>query len=175
LTTLERLNSLPPNQAELELRKCCGSKAWATQVTAARPFSSLDELRETADRVWQALKPSDWLQAFHSHPKIGEQKAAQATAPEASAWSEQEQAGTHTAAEETKEELARGNREYEQKFGFIFIICATGKNSEEMLASLQERLKNDRQAELHNAAAEQGRITKLRLGKLINDPESGIL
>jgi OHCU decarboxylase len=172
LTALERLNSLPANEAERELLKCCGSKTWARQVSAARPFSSLDGLLETSDRLWRALEPPDWLQAFHSHPRIGEQKAAQATAPEAHAWSEQEQAGTHAAPEETKQALARGNREYEQKFGFIFIICATAKSSEEMLASLHERLKNDKEAELHNAAEEQGKITKLRLQKLLHEPGS---
>jgi OHCU decarboxylase len=166
--TLERLNSLPSDEAESELLKCCGSKAWVRQMSAARPFLSLDELLETADWIWWALEPQDWLDAFHSHPKIGEQKAAHTTSEAARAWSEEEQAGTQAAAEGIKLLLARGNREYEEKFGFIFIICAWGKSSEEMLRSLQGRFKNDRDAELHNAAEEQRKITKLRLERLID-------
>ena len=163
---LERLNSLPSNEAESELRKCCGSKTWARQVSEARPFLSLDQLIEGSDRIWKALEPQDWLEAFRSHPKIGEQKAAQGTAAEARAWSAQEQAGTRAAAPETMQALAAGNREYEHKFGFIFIVCATGKSSEEMLASLRRRIENDREMELRVAAEEQRKITQLRLEKL---------
>ena len=166
--TIEQLNSFTSNVAERELLKCCGSKRWATQVSGTRPFVSLDQLIETADRVWCALEPQDWLEAFRSHPKIGEQQAAQTTAAEARAWSAEEQGGTQTAAEHTKQALADGNREYERRFGFIFIICATGKSSEEMLASLRERLKHNRETELHAAAEEQSKITRLRLMKLVD-------
>lgn len=166
---LQRLNLLPANEAESELRKCCGSQAWARQVAALRPYASVDELIDQADRVWwAALDQQDWLEAFHSHPKIGEKKPAAETAVTAQQWSVQEQAGVENSAAETLKALADLNREYEEKFGFIFIVCATGKSSAEMLSILRARLVNSPDAELHNAAAEQAKITDLRLRKLMS-------
>jgi len=110
------------------------------------------------------------VEAFHSHPKIGETKAAAATSAAARKWSETEQSGVHGSAQETMDELARLNREYEEKFGYIFIICASGKTSEEMLKSLSERLQNDDDEELRIAAGEQAKITRLRLSKLFESP-----
>jgi allantoicase len=136
-------------------------------MTAARPFQSVDQLAETADRLWWSLEPGRWLEAFHSHPKIGEKKAAAAISADAQEWSEKEQSGIRDSARETIEALARLNREYEQKFGYIFIICATGKSSEEMLSNLRERLQNAPDEELRIAATEQARITRLRLTKLV--------
>jgi OHCU decarboxylase len=133
----------------------------------ARPFHSLDDLFAKADSIWWSLDPADWLEAFRSHPKIGEKEAAQQTSAEARAWSEQEQSGVQSAAHDTMQALAQGNRAYEQRFGYIFIICATGKSSEEMLTMLQERLHNDGDKELRIAAQEQSRITQLRLKKLL--------
>lgn len=164
---LERLNSLPANEAEKEFLKCCGSGKWATRMAAERPFSNVEQLIETADRIWWSLDSEDRLEAFHSHPKIGERKAAATTAVEAQNWSEAEQAGTHQAAKQTMDALAELNRDYEKKFGHIFIVCATGKTSEEMLNNLRDRLNNDPAEELRIAAAEQARITCLRLNKLI--------
>ena len=136
-------------------------------MAAQRPFASTGELLDKADSIWWSLDPTDWLEAFRSHPKIGEKKAAQATSVEARAWSEQEQSGVQTAAHDTMQALAEGNRAYEQTFGYIFIICATGKSSEEMLTILHERLHNDSDQELRIAAQEQSRITQLRLKKLL--------
>lgn len=164
---LQRLNSLGTPEAESELLKCCGSREWAGRVTAARPFESMADLIAKADRIWWSLGPRDWLEAFHSHPKIGEQKAAAATAVEAHRWSEDEQSGTRDSAQQTMAVLAELNHEYEEKFGYIFIVCATGKSSEEMLAMLRERLGNSPEQELQIAAAEQAKITRLRLGKLL--------
>ena len=164
---LASLNSISPSEAENELLKCCGSRAWAARLIAIRPFKNLDDLIAKADRVWWSLEPRDWLAAFHSHPKIGEKKAAAATAVEAQRWSEDEQSGTRNAAAETMAALAELNREYEKKFGYIFIVCASGKSSEEMLAILRRRLGNDGDEELRNAASEQAQITQLRLRKLI--------
>jgi OHCU decarboxylase len=141
-------------------------------MSDARPFHSLDDLLAKADSIWWSLEPADWLEAFLSHPKIGEKQAAQTTSAEARVWSEQEQAGVQSAAHDTMQALAEGNRAYEQKFGYIFIVCATGKSSEEMLAILQERLHNDRDKELRIAAQEQSRITQLRLKKLLDSLES---
>ncbi len=165
---LDRLNSLPAEDARREFLKCCGSTAWAEEMIEQRPFPSVETLKTTSDEVWSSLEEKDWLEAFHSHPKIGEKKAAAPTATEAQMWSEQEQSGTRDAATETMAELARLNREYEEKFGFIFIVCATGKTSGEMLALLRERLGNTSEQELRIAAAEQAKITELRFNKLLN-------
>ena len=137
-------------------------------MIAARPFAGFDELSAKAEQVWWSLASPDWLEAFHSHPKIGEKKAAAATSDQSKRWSEAEQAAVSTAAQATLTELANLNRRYEETFGYIFIVCATGKSSEEMLAILRARLENPASEELHNAAAEQARITQLRLKKLID-------
>ncbi len=165
---LERLNSLPPAEAEAELLKCCGSTRWAGRVADARPFESFGALLEEADRTWWSLGREDWLEAFRSHPKIGERKAAAEVSEEARRWSEREQAGARGAPAETLAALAEANREYEERFGYIFIVCATGKSAEEMLALLRARLGNDAEDELRVAAEEQRRITHLRIEKLLN-------
>jgi OHCU decarboxylase len=165
---LERVNSLPLIEAESELLKCCGSGKWAAQMVKQRPFANLDELLNKAERIWRSLEPTDWLEAFRSHPKIGEHKAAQQTSPQAQNWSEQEQQSVRNAGPEIGQALAELNCEYEEKFSYIFIVSATGKSSEEVLAILRERLNNDPERELRTAAAEQSRITQLRLKKLIN-------
>ena len=164
--SLERLNSLPSAEAAAEFLKCCGSKNWARQMVSARPFSDVDQVSETATRIWWSLDELDWLEAFHSHPKIGEKKAAATTSVEAQKWSAEEQAGVEVSGAGVLNSLAELNRAYEEKFGFIFIVCATGKSSAEMLALLRERIENPPDAELQNAAAEQARITELRLRKL---------
>jgi OHCU decarboxylase len=161
------LNTLPVEEAAQELLQCCGSSRWAQEMANRRHYQSLEMLIKTANDVWWSLKPDDWLEAFRSHPKIGEKKAAKSVSAQSREWSGQEQAGVSNAAQETVDSLAALNRSYEQKFGFIFIICATGKTSEEMLAALRERLNNEPAAELQIAAAEQSKITELRLRKLI--------
>jgi OHCU decarboxylase len=165
---LNYLNSLSPSEAEQEFLKCCGSKNWAQQMVIGRPFQSLNQLTETGDRIWWSLEPTDWLEAFHSHPKIGEKKAAAAIAAEAQQWAEDEQSGTRAATAETIAELAELNSAYEKKFGYIFIVCAAGKSSEEILIILRHRLNNNSDEELRIAAAEQGQITQLRLRKLVS-------
>lgn len=162
------LNQLPASEAERALLQCCGSKRWAKEMAQARPYQNLETLIARANEIWWSLPPEDWLEAFRSHPKIGEKKAAAPVSDRSSQWSGQEQAGMNSASGETVDTLAALNSAYEQKFGFIFIICATGKSSEEMLSALRQRLANDRAAELPIAAAEQSKITELRLKKLIN-------
>src|SRR4029077_2770110 len=130
------LNALSPGRAEAEFLKCCGSRSWAQQMVAARPYPGLAELNTEADRVWWSLDEQDWLEAFHSHPKIGEKKASAQTALKAQRWSEDEQSGIRNSAQQLLDELADLNRAYEEKFGYIFIICASGKSTEEMLAIL---------------------------------------
>ncbi|HEU4930993.1 MAG TPA: 2-oxo-4-hydroxy-4-carboxy-5-ureidoimidazoline decarboxylase [Pyrinomonadaceae bacterium] len=161
------LNSLTAEEAAKELRQCCGSTRWTEQMSNDRPYSSFESLIMHAERVWWALTPDNWLEAFRSHPKIGEKKTSEKVSPQSQQWSGQEQAGVSRASQDTVDSLAALNRAYEQKFGFIFIICATGKTSEEMLAALHERLNHDADTELRLAAAEQAKITELRLKKLL--------
>jgi len=136
-------------------------------MAAARPFADLDELLTNADSIWRSLGSDDWLEAFRAHPRIGERKAAVAQSEEARQWSAQEQSGINDAAADMTAALAAGNRDYEQRFGFMFIVCATGKSSEEMLAILQRRLQNEPDTEIAVAAEEQRKITRLRLEKLL--------
>ena len=161
------LNSLTAEEAAKELRQCCGSGRWAEQMSNDRPYETLEALITHSDRLWWSLTPDDWLEAFRSHPKIGEKKASDKVSVQSQQWSGQEQAGVSSASRNTVDSLAELNRAYEQKFGFIFIICATGKTPDEMLAALQQRLQNDSDTELRLAAAEQAKITQLRLKKLL--------
>lgn len=166
--SINRLNELSTDDAEAEFLKCCGSTRWAQSMTRGRPFDNIAELLTKADSVWWSLNEEDWLEAFRAHPKIGEKKAAASQSTQAQNWSADEQSGTAGAAAATMKELADANLEYERRFGFIYIVCAKGKSSEEMLTILKERLKNDPQTELRNAAEEQRKITRLRLEKLLN-------
>lgn len=143
---------------------CCGAKRWAAGMAALRPIANIVELSLAADRVWSTMEESDWMEAFACHPRIGARTAAHASAQSA-AWSRQEQSSTDTAADRVLAELADGNALYEQRFGFTYIVCATGKSADEMLAMLGRRLGNDRQAELREAAEQQRQITQIRLGK----------
>ncbi|HEY6045195.1 MAG TPA: 2-oxo-4-hydroxy-4-carboxy-5-ureidoimidazoline decarboxylase [Pyrinomonadaceae bacterium] len=165
--SLRRLNDLPASDAESEFLKCCGAKKWARAMVAARPFASAGAMFDEADVCFATLSDADWLEAFRAHPKIGEKKAATTQSDTAQAWSAQEQSQTANAATAVMEALAEGNREYEQRFGFIFIVCASGKSAGEMLAMLNQRLANNAGVELQVAAAEQRKITQLRLQKLL--------
>ena len=162
------LNELAAGEARKELLKCCGATRWAEAVEQARPYASLEQLITRAVDVWWDLDESDWLEAFRSHPKIGEKKAASAVSAESQQWSTQERQGVQNAAQQVVEKLAKLNVDYEKKFGFIFIVCATGKSSDEILALLEERFANDAATELRIAAAEQAKITELRLRKLLD-------
>jgi OHCU decarboxylase len=167
LTKLEWLNSLTADEAAKELLQCCGSNRWAKEIGDARPYPTLETLLAKAHDTWWSLDRDDWLEAFRSHPKIGEKKALSKVSAQSRQWSGQEQSGVANASQDTVDSLAALNEDYEQKFGFIFIICATGKTSAEMLAALRERLQHDPESELPIAAAEQGKITELRLKKLL--------
>ena len=166
--SLAWLNALPAVETEAEFLKCCGSTRWSHAMTERRPYTSIDELTRTASEVWRSLDQADWLEAFHSHPRIGEKKAAAQVSQQSKQWSGQEQSGVTAADQNTIDLLAQLNREYEEKFGFIFIVCATGKSASEMLAILRQRLPNDVETELPIAAAEQAKITELRLKKLVH-------
>jgi OHCU decarboxylase len=165
---LECLNSMPSAEARHELHKCCGSTNWTKHMSERRPFTTGDELLKDAEEIWWSLAPDDWLEAFRSHPKIGETKAPQHLSAEAQKWSADEQSGAATVTPDTLRALAKLNQEYQQRFGYIYIVCATGKSSEEMLANLKDRMDNAAEDELRIAAAEQAKITKLRLQKLLS-------
>lgn len=159
---LERWNGLDPDIAASEVLPCCGSTAWAAELAARRPIADEDHLLVTSDAVWFGLPHAAWREAFDSHPRIGQHQAKAATETSL-AWSANEQGSALSAGAQDKLALAEGNRLYEEKFGRIFIVCASGKSSEDILAILQLRMNNDPVTELHASAEQQREITQLRL------------
>ena len=164
---LARWNGLPLEEAAREILPCCGSRTWAARMASKRPIQDEASLVATSDTIWRSLGESDWLEAFRSHPRIGETLAEKDVAASSGAWSAQEQQKAATADEAVKMALKWGNREYEQKFGRIFIVCATGKSASEILEILRRRLHNDEATELRLAAEEQRQIMHIRLRKWI--------
>ena len=155
------------NEKQIELlRKCCGSSSWVNKMLSVFPVEDLVELLKAAEQKWYECSEDDWKEAFEHHPKIGNVNSLKEKYNATKAWAEGEQSGVTKASEEVLEKLAEGNQHYEEKFGFIFIVCATGKSAEEMLRLLQSRLDNNIEEEIKIAAAEQLKITKLRLEKL---------
>ncbi len=167
--TLHELNILPKQQLKEELTKCCGSSSWVNRMLPFFPADDLVELLEDAEEQWYQCSKEDWKEAFAHHPKIGDIESLKKKFASTGQWASGEQSGVNTASSQTIEALAEGNKQYEEKFGYIFIVCATGKSADEMLAKLQDRLKNDPKKEIEIAADEQNKITKLRLEKLVND------
>lgn len=165
--TLAELNVLPGYRAEDELLKCCSSKAWAQRMARRRPFASADRLLDAAGEIWWRLHPDDWMQAFRGHPQIGQRQPEAHKSTQSQAWSSQEQSGMERAGIGVTLELEEANQEYMAKFGYIFIVCASGKSAEEMLATLRSRLPNSPEQEIRVAAEEQNKITRLRLEKLL--------
>jgi 2-oxo-4-hydroxy-4-carboxy-5-ureidoimidazoline decarboxylase len=165
---LQDLNSAGAESAQDELIRCCGSRRWAEQMSAQRPFETEKELFAAADDIWQRLEKEDWLEAFSHHPKIGGVDTLRQKFATTKQWAEGEQKGVQQASEDTLNALAEGNSAYQQKFGYIFIVCATGKSASEMLALLQARLGNAADAEIAVAMLEQNKITRLRLEKLLS-------
>jgi OHCU decarboxylase len=161
------LNSLPVAEAESVFRDCCGSREWSRRMTECRPFPMLDTLFDTAESIWFSLPKRDWLEAFSAHPKIGEKKAAANQQAKSVEWSSSEQSRVESADGSVRNELADANRLYEDKFGFIFIVCATGKSADEMLAICRARLGNSVDTEMRIAGEEQQKITEIRLKKLL--------
>jgi OHCU decarboxylase len=170
LDVLARWNRLSIDEAMRAILPCCGSKAWAQRIVARRPFVDEAALVVASDETWHNLTRADWIEAFHSHPRIGESRASQCPpgqSPPAQsvAWSAQEQRSVEGADADAKVALADANREYERRFNRIFIVCATGKSAPEILEILRRRLKNDAETELHEAAEQQRQITGIRLRK----------
>lgn len=165
---LGEFNDLTDADAETLLQQCCNASRWVQMMSDARPYTSIDQLLNEATARWNRMESPDWLEAFDGHPKIGDpgslKKKYQATHGLASS----EQSAVQSASDETLDALAAANASYADKFGFIFIICATGKSAQEMLQSISKRLGNQRQQELEIAAAEQLKITHIRLSNLIH-------
>jgi OHCU decarboxylase len=153
-------NGLDAAAAEAKLLACCGSRRWAAELAARRPFASAEALMQAADEVWFGLKEADWLEAFACHPRIGERRAA---TTEYLASSESEQAAAQRTLDAVAERLLAGNREYEARFGFLYIVFASGRTAAELLAVMDERLAHTRDEELQEAARQQQRITELRM------------
>jgi OHCU decarboxylase len=166
MMNLELINSWGDGEARAAFQKCCGSSRWAAEMAARRPFAGEADLLAVADQVWQGLDRADWLEAFAAHLRIGDLESLRRRYAPTAGWAAGEQAGVAGASEAVLQGLAQGNADYETKFGYRFIICATGKTAEEMLAALCQRLPNDPERELRLAAGEQAQITRLRLHKL---------
>jgi 2-oxo-4-hydroxy-4-carboxy-5-ureidoimidazoline decarboxylase len=165
--TLEEFNALSTGEAEKYLKDCNAAERWASQLTAARPFASVAEWKSAAEKIWLSLGEQDYLQAFEAHPMIGDVDSLRKKYASTKAMASGEQSGAAGADEATLAELSKLNHEYLEKFGFIFIVFATGKSAAEMLALLKARIGNDRETEIQNAAGEQLKITLLRLNKLL--------
>jgi len=153
------VNTLTNDLAAAQLANCCGSREWVRRMMAARPFPAWSDLIREAEGIWHALKTDDWHEAFAAHPRIGDRSGSR--------WARQEQSGTASASSESMDALAAANREYEARFGYIYIVCATGRSADEMLAMAWQRLENAPEDELRIAAEEQMKITNLRLMKLV--------
>ena len=162
---LGRWNDLPEEEAAKEIQACCGSTAWARELAARRPFEDESSLFAASDHVWSHLGPEDWVEAFSKHPRIGERDAPKTASAQSATWSVQEQQNVAAAGEAIQLALVTANEAYEQRFGRVFIVCATGKSTPEMLEILRRRLRNDDGAELREAAEEQRKITNIRLKK----------
>lgn len=158
-----RIDAAAPDDARELLRTACGSTRWVERMLSRRPFGSAERALAAAREEWFALGPGDWREAFAHHPRIGDVDALRRRFGAAGHLSEKEQAGVAGASEALLAALADGNREYEQKFGYIFIVCATGRSAGEMLDSLTARLGNDPDREIRIAAEEQAKITGIRL------------
>ncbi len=148
------------------LLHCCGSASWVNQLIELFPFNTISDLKKASDRIWFSLSETDWKEAFSHHPKIGDVKSLKEKFAGTATWAEGEQAGVKNASEKVLLDLQKGNEDYESKFGYIFIVCATGKPATEMLSLLQSRLINNPAFEIRVAAEEQNKITHLRLDKL---------
>lgn len=166
--TIHQLNNLSQAEAFNAFEKCCASGTWINKMVDALPFTNERDLFEKASLYWSEISFQDWLEACDGHPKIGDVNSLKAKYASTKKWAGNEQKGMDEANSEVIQRLAQGNAVYEDKFGYIFIVCATGKSAEEMLDLLEDRLDNDEDDELEIAKGEQEKITTLRLAKLLS-------
>lgn len=165
---IHHFNTLDKEELHLQLLRCCGSSAWVNKMEKAIPADDLVDLMEDAEECWYACSAEDWLEAFRQHPEIGDINSLEEKFAGTSAWAEGEQAEVSRATRAVMEKLDEANDHYKEKFGFIFIVCATGKSAEEILDMMAHRLHNNYDEELKIAADEQLKITQLRLEKLLS-------
>lgn len=167
--TLEQFNALDKDVAAVELEKCCGAANWVKLMMNHFPFTSTSELLDISDTIWNRYcSENDWLEAFTHHPKIGDTASLEKKFASTKDWAGNEQSGVKGADSAILQQLLQYNEAYEQKFGFIFIVCATGKSAEEMLDLIRQRINNNYEDELKIAAAEQNKITAIRINKLLS-------
>jgi 2-oxo-4-hydroxy-4-carboxy-5-ureidoimidazoline decarboxylase len=166
MANLAHLNTLTVEEAHAAFLRCCASRHWADAMTTRRPFSKDVEIYLAAEEIWANLDRADWLEAFAAHPRIGDLEALRKKFATTADWCAAEQAGVLGTGADVLQALAEGNRQYEERFGYLFIVCATGKTAQQILKILQERLANSHADELAIAAREQAKITRLRLEKL---------
>ena len=171
--TIAQLDEMPDAEAAFKLAACCGSGRWVAEMLLRRPLGSRGHLVGAADEVAASLREPDWLEAFRHHPKIGQRISNAVVSTSAESWSTGEQSAVATASTAIRAALADANEDYERRFGFIFIICASGRSATEILAALRARMGNTREAEIFVAAAEQQQITRLRLEKLVAPDDTG--
>jgi len=164
---LEKLNALTAEQATHTFMQCCTSSTWVNTMVAKRPYADKQAVIKHADLAWQDLEEADYLEAFEGHPKIGDVNSLRAKYVNTKELAGNEQGLVKDANDEVLQVLSQGNTDYEAKFGFIFIVCATGKSAKEMSDLLQARLPNNKTQELINAAEEQRKIFQLRINKAL--------
>jgi 2-oxo-4-hydroxy-4-carboxy-5-ureidoimidazoline decarboxylase len=164
--SIAEFDHLSENEKREALFKCCGCTTWVNLMLPVFPVDDLVDLLEYADEKWAQCTQTDWLEAFTHHPKIGDKNLLREKFAATAAWASNEQSGVNTASEDVIDALAKGNADYEARFGFIFIVCATGKSAAEMLGLLESRLPHDPEKEIEIAAGEQAKITRIRLEKL---------
>lgn len=162
---LARWNALDPADAAREVLTCCGSQAWAIALAAQRPIADEASLIRISSSIWLSLAKEAWQEAFNSHPRIGQKHAQTHATKESLNWSSNEQHSALSADDATKLALEEANQRYEQRFGGIFIVCAAGKTSAEILTLLETRMRNDDATELREAVEQQRQITQLRLNR----------
>ena len=167
---IDELNETGFETAKKEFLKCCTSEEWAKRMANSIPFEDMECLQEVAEDIWEKrLKEKDKLEAFAGHPKIGDVNSLKEKYANTAAMAGHEQSGVDSASDKTINELARLNKEYEEKFGYIFIVCATGKSADEMLNILKNRIANSAEKEIQIAAEEQKKITQIRLNKIFTE------
>ncbi len=167
--SLDALNNLSTSEAEIAFTQCCSANRWVEQMVAAMPFNSIDTVQLAAIRIWETMNETDFLEAFDGHPKIGDPDSLKKKYQTTHSLATSEQSSVEHASDDVLGELARYNRDYENKFGFIFIVCATGKSAPQMLEFIHSRIQNDREQEILIAAAEQAKITAIRIDKLFDN------
>lgn len=164
--TIQQFNNSAIQQLKEQLFKCCGCTVWVDLLAKKFPYNSVTKLKAESDKIWSSLSKADWLEAFTHHPKIGDVKSLEKKFASTAQWAIGEQASVGAATQIVLQKLKKMNDAYEKKFGYIFIVCATGKSADEMLAILKSRITNSAEEEIKIAAAEQNKITHLRIDKL---------